>query len=361
MTSTVLFPIVGIATAVVLVAAVRRYHDTEQQSLVWLLTTAAERGVPLDVAARCFAEERGDLVGTRAARLAEYLEAGVPLSLALRRSGIRMSTAAELAADLGTQTGTLGPALRQAINHAEEYEISLRSLVEKSYYIAWMLFFGSATLAFMVIKIAPVYDKMFQEFAIPLPSVTISLLAMTRWCMEYWPFVAGVLVVLLLLFVEGVFFYTGCSVRHLPMIRRFWRRVDCALVMRWLAMAARQDRPFAEFLRLLASYLPQPALRSQLAWAASRLEQGTHWCETLQRAKVLRSHECAVFRAAERAGNLAWALEEMADGSLRRSVRRTRLWLSLAIPAVVLTFGGCVLFFAAAFLLPLAKLIEWLT
>ena len=59
------------------------------------------REIPMEVAARAFAMERRGVVGTRARNLADYLEAGTPLSLALKRSGNTLPSEAMLAADMG--------------------------------------------------------------------------------------------------------------------------------------------------------------------------------------------------------------------------------------------------------------------
>ena len=67
------------------------------------------------------------------------------------------------------------------------------------------------------------------------------------------------------------------------------------------------------------------------------------------------------FRAAERTGNLAWALEEMAESNVRRSVYRIQAWINVAFPASLLVLGGCVLLIAFAMLSPLFKMILCLT
>ena len=46
-----------------------------------------------------------------------------------------------------------------------------------------------------------------------------------------------------------------------------------------------------------------------------------------------------VFKSAERTGNLAWALDEMADSSLRRSAYRVRGFVSVAFPIVLIAFA----------------------
>lgn len=83
------FALIGLAThvffivawtvaAVVLLASIFRYYNSERHSLIWMLTVAAERGIPLNSAVMAFAEERNDRIGLQAAKLADYLEAGVP-------------------------------------------------------------------------------------------------------------------------------------------------------------------------------------------------------------------------------------------------------------------------------------------
>jgi type II secretory pathway component PulF len=161
--------------------------------------------------------------------------------------------------------------------------------------------------------------------------------------------------------VVAVLYYVRLSPRDLPIARRLWRRADCALIMRWLGIAVRQKRPIPEMIRLLAAYYPQAALRRRLEQAAHRIEAGADWCDSLWRAGLMRQAECAVFQAAERAGNLAWALDEMADSSVRRLAYRIQRWLSVLFPAVILTFGACVGFVAFSLLAPLVCLIQGLS
>ena len=67
------------------------------------------------------------------------------------------------------------------------------------------------------------------------------------------------------------------------------------------------------------------------------------------------------FELRSAAGNLAWALEEMADSSVRCAAYRLRAWLNVLFPAVVIVFGGCVFFIALGILMPLFALIPGLS
>ncbi len=123
---------------------------------------AAERGISLEAAAQAFGAERADTIGRRAQNLADYLEAGVPLGLALKRSGNPVPTAALLAADLGQQTGNLGLALRQVGPQIDEIESTFRDVLEEFFYFVFLILFGLGILTFIMLKIIPVFHCMFQ-------------------------------------------------------------------------------------------------------------------------------------------------------------------------------------------------------
>jgi type II secretory pathway component PulF len=76
---------------------------------------------------------------------------------------------------------------------------------------------------------------------------------------------------------------------------------------------------------------------------------------------LMKPAEVTMSRAAERAGNLAWALEELADSRMRRFVLRLRAWYNALIPLVVGLYGLWVMSIAASLILPLIQLIQMTT
>jgi type II secretory pathway component PulF len=349
-----------IVTAVILISLLYRFRSGERRSLLWMLMLAAERGIPLETAARAFAEERHDLIGSRALDLAEYLEAGLPLALALKRSRLTVPPSVLLSAELGQQTGDLGGALRQALGQNDAFEIVVRSAAERVFYLAFLLLFGIGVCTFLLVKIVPAFQKIFEDFGARLPPVTVCLVGVSNVIGQFWPLVLLLGVVVLAVLLRGLSYYTGSSPRYLPGITPSWHSVDRGVVMRWLAVAVRQNRPLADMMRLMAGYLTRRGLRRKMEWAAKRIEQGAVWTDCLRRAGLIRKAEAAVFESAERAGNLAWALDEMADSSVRRSAYRLRAAINVAFPAALVIAGGLVLFVAAAMLGPLFDLIAGL-
>lgn len=357
----VFFLFAWLAAGIVLISIISRYWDTERESLLWALMVAAERGIPLESAARAFGEERNDLVGMRARQLADYLEAGVPLALALQRTHFRVPPAIMLAADLGQQTGRLPAALRQAVVQEDDFELTFRSMLEKIFYLGFLVFFNALTLGFLMLKIIPVLQKIIDDFQMAgAPRDTQMLLRVSGFFTGYGILLVPLLMILLLLLLGGVLYYMGLLPHRFPMLRRLWWRADCAWVMRWLANGVRQKRPLVETMRLLAGYFPQPQMRAKLAWAAGRVDMGADWCDSLRQAGIIRSVEYGVFKTAERVGNLEWALDEMAEGSVRRMACRLRAYISIAFPLVIVLIGVCVLTIERGVLMPLVSIIRWM-
>ncbi|MDD4267445.1 MAG: hypothetical protein GXY25_04640 [Pirellulaceae bacterium] len=355
------FLLAWIVAALILITLFHRYRAVERRSLLWTLMLAAERGIPLHTAARAFAEERRDATGQRVRDLAEYLEAGLPLALALKRSHLHFPQAVLLSAELGQQTGNLGSALRKALGRGDDAEFVFRSAVERVFYLACLVFIGLCILTFMMVKIVPALVKILTEFSVTAPAALRALITVSRVLIDFWPAILLLAALGLVILVRSLSRQTVYSPRYLPGMIASWQRADRSVILQWLAHAVRQGRPLPEMMRLVAGYLTRAGLRRKLQRAAKRIDQGAEWTGCLQKCGLIGKPEAAVFRAAERTGNLAWALEEMAESHVRRSVYRIQAWVNVAFPASLLALGGCVLLIAFAILSPLFKMILCLT
>jgi len=348
-------PILGL---VIVIAAYRKYMAGERRAMLWALAVAAEKGIPLEQAARAFADERSVQIGARVSHLADLLESGVPLPTALALSRNALPSDALLAARLGAETGQMGPALRMSMAYAEYSDRSMRSIMAGYFYVVGLLVVGSFILTFVMLKIVPVYCKMFQEFELELPRMTQFLIAASEAAVKTW----FLLVPLLMLFlVVSVSYYARWSRYEMPVFNRLWRRSDGALVMRALALAVRQQRELGPTMWMLAKQYPYVSVGERLERAATQIDKGVHWCDALRSVGLLTWTDMGLLKSAERVGNLAWALEEMSDSALRRLALRLRVALSVGLPLVILVLGVVVFVIVAGLFLPLISMIQGLS
>ena len=354
-------PFAWIVILAIVLMAVGRYRGAENRTLLWCLAAAAERGIPLEQAARAYSMERSDELGIRAARLAELLEGGTPLSLALADTRIHLPLDALVAVRIGIETGDLGTALAKVAKHDDDADVLLRSIFEKVFYLGVVANVLLGILTFIMLKIVPVYAKMFEEFELQLPRMTQQLVACSEYFVNFWFLFLPFLGLLLLFLVVATLHYIGWLPRNLPFINWFVLRLDGALVMRCLALSIKQRRPLTEMMWMLTKLYPKTSVRKRLLRAGHALNNGEHWCHALRQAKLLCPSDVAILTAAERSGNLEWALEEMADSSIRRLAYRLRLALNVLFPAVLFFFGLFIGFVVISLFMPLVSLIQGLS
>jgi type II secretory pathway component PulF len=355
-------PPLWILAGAILIVAALRYWRSEVRFLVWTLSAAAERGIPLETAARAFARDHRGAVAVRASRLADYLDAAMPLSLALTRSGLALFfPEVRLAAAVGEKTGTLGKTLRKTVEQSTDMERVMGSILARLAYLACVVGVLVMMLAFYMIKIMPIFVQMFREFDLSLPRVTQVFIGLTSAATQYWYLVPPLATVVVAGVLVPLIYYLAPAFRALPIIGNFFSPVNEVSVTQMLAVAVAQRQPVVEGLELLASYSHALQGRSRLVQAMGDIAGGSHWCNALHRAGLVTSAHAAVFKSAERAGNLAWALDEMSERLLHRAALRARAVVHIGYPVLIGLIGAMVFFVAISLLLPLFSLISCLT
>ena len=152
--------------------------------------------------------------------------------------------------------------------------------------------------------------------------------------------------------------YFGWTLWDIPLVSRFARRLDSARILDGLALVAGQQRPLADGIATLALSYPKADIRRRLALAAFDIEAGGDWADSLARRSLIRRTDLAVLQAAQRAGNLPWAMQEMADSGRRRVLYRVQAIVQAVFPAAVICLGAMVMFIVVSLFLPLISLIE---
>ena len=108
----------------------------------------------------------------------------------------------------------------------------------------------------------------------------------------------------------------------------------------------------------LALSYPKADIRRCLTLTAFDIEAGGDWADSLARHSLIRQAEHAVLQAAQRANNLPWAMQEMADSARRRFFYKLQAIIQAVFPAGVICFGLMVMFIVVALFLPLVDLIQ---
>lgn len=322
------------------------------------LAAAAERGVPFDLALEALAAEERGAIRRRARRLVELLRMGWPLPNALEQVRNPLSRERLAAIRVGHEVGDLATPLRQAYAWLAGKGYFWGDLGTRVWYFLNPLFLLLAVLSFFQLKIAPAFVKILEDYGCPLPPIT--QLVLTWYRLETIWFFGAYLLLLAMGFVVlyGVLRYSGLVRGAPPGVDWLVRPFRAADVLDTLALAVRRNRPLVAPLAMLSKEYPGWAFRRRLREVYSEVQAGADWCQSLQRRGLIGEAERMVLEAAGRAGNLPWALEEMAASLRRRHAYRLRALALAVFPLGVLALAAAVGLMVVGYFYPLVIMIE---
>jgi len=343
---------------IVLAAMLHRRRRAQRYALLWTLTVSAERLMPLEPALEAFAVEGRGVLGSRARRLANLLRAGWRLPDAVDYCAGLIPRDAALTIRVGQESGMLAESLREAVEYQADYDELWDQIASRIGYVLALLTFALGIVIFVMLIIVPQFQKIFADFGQQLPGITQLLIDASAAVAQ-----AGVLFVLVLLAMAGIALlavlrYMGWTAGALPIFDALGGRLHAAAILRNLALVAQQARPLPAGIATMAQRYPAPLIRRRLRHALDDVLAGRHWCESLAARRLITRADLAVLSAAERVGNLAWALREMADSSQRRLLYRVQAATRLLFPLVIVAFGLLEFLFVAGVFMPLITLIQ---
>ena len=351
-----------LASAIIAGMAFQRRRRARQYAVLSVMAVAAERLMPLVPAIEAVAAEQGGLLAYRLHGLASLLSAGAPLPVALAEYGGVIPPEAVATIRAGYESGMLAPALRRAVETRNLHQPLWDSLSGKVLYLCGLFCFALLVMFWMMLRIAPAMQKIFDDFEVELPAATQLLLTVSHLMTSF-----GLLLVLpVVMAAVALFFYVAlhyCGVVGwgVPGLGWLLKRRDTANILEALALVARRGRPLVQGIASLADAYPRRAIRRRLEWVLHEVSGGGDWCTSLHARGLIGAAEVAVLQAAERLGNLPWALEEMADSSRRRLLYRLQALLQVLFPLVLLSMGALVMLVVVGYFMPLVKLIESLS
>jgi protein transport protein HofC len=348
-----------VSVPLVVTAVIFRHRRASEDMLLSALAVAAERQMPLAPAVDAFADEGGSMIRDRARRLAALLRSGATLPGALYQTPGLVSRQALAAIRVGHDSGALADALRDVVRSGQQQTPAWDQVTGRVLYLCGVLLFGFGVAVFMILRIAPELTKIFVEFDCELPPITKAVFGASEF-LATTSIVWAVPMLLILLFAcaiaAGV--YVSGARWHAPLTGWLTRRLDRAAILEALALPAQRGLPLRPELELLSLWYPSRRVREQIAAVLRDLDVGGPWCESMVRHGLIGRAEHTVLQAAQRAGNLAWALREMAESNRRRFQYRMNAAIQVLFPLVVLSLGWLVLVHVVAYFIPLVALIQ---
>ena len=342
-----------------------RAEATRQGTLLFTLAVAIEKQFPLVSFLEALADEAGGSWRRKVHGLAELIEAGTSIPDALEAvPGILPGDTVAMVR-VGAQTGNLSGALREAARLArrrgEEPVVHFQGMLV---YLATLMLALSLVSTFIMVWIIPKYKKIFEGFEVKLPELTELVIYFCDATAEYW-FLAFPLAVFgfwtVMTFGLELTGQAPAWGRRHGLSSRLWPRSKTPHLLRCLSIAVEADRPLPAALQILAERHPDISFRRRLGVISNEVARGDECWLVLRAAGFLRRGEPLLLEAAQRVGNLTWALRGMADSIERRAIYRYQIVVEFIDPVLVLCMGAVVGTFCVSMFLPLVELLNKLS
>ena len=298
---------------------------------------------------------------TRLNRFADALESGHPLEDAVRthRGLFRYDVAGMIR--LG---GGAAETLRslETVSQDERDFAPIRTLnVFRICYLGTIFLHMLGIMTFVIIKIIPQFEAIFCDFDTQLPAMTTLVIVLAEWFGYYWYLCMPLIFLLALAAVAYMILQTGIvSVRPVGM-RRVFRSVDAAKFLRVFAVGVRHQFAIPAILEMYRQMVPSQYLRKKGGKIQQVLEQGRDWTDALRRAGFINRPEASLLQSAQRTGNTATVLDQLALSKERLQIRKDDLFSKLAFISLMFLFGAVVGTLVIALFLPLLTLITSLS
>ena len=351
----------AIVGVIVLPAVVYRRRRAHRYALLAAMGVAVERRIPLIPVLLAFATERRGYVARRAMDLAARLRAGWSLPDAVEATRGLFPPRVRLAIRVGHDSGKLDAAIRDVVDRSDT-DLTLESQITgKILYLTIVTFVLLNVTVFIMMKIIPAMQRIFDEFGIELPDLTILVIQVSYLFFNYWYLATPLFAIVVIIALSSALRYMG--IVEQDMIGTTWlrRKLHAATIMDTLGMFARAGRPIVDGVAELARWYPTGSVRRRLVRALFDMQAGEDWCDALAGRNLISGGDQGLLHAAERVGNLAWAFDELAESNRRRYVTRANAIIQTTFVIALLGYGGLVMFFFIGNFLPLIKLISSLT
>ncbi len=330
------------------------------------LAELAKTGLPFAPGLRAMAAELGGRRGRRAARalvrVADRLDSGVPLDMAMEMEGRRFPQHLRGLVQAGIRTGRLGVAMEEFVT-LEQNRLALRRRIRLSLTYPVILFaIGTVILLLFYVILVPQFSKIFADFGADLPPLTVLVIR----CGDYHAWLGFA--------VCGLLAGAICLVRTLgwpaeaqeildriPIFGSIGRWAGAAEFARLAAVMLDQQVPLPDAFRLTALGMRRGDYRLACRDVAVQLEAGRPLWDCLAPHQQFPRSLRPFVQWADQTPSLAAGFRAAAEMFESRARLYTTLFNRMAPPLVFIFIWSLIGMTIIALFMPLVALIQKLS
>ncbi len=335
-----------------------RISAPHQRALLRILAVSDLHGIDPKPLISGFADELPESYGELARRLVEELSDGVELVDALEDIPRLLPDSCVLALRLARQDGTL-PGLNSALMHRYPGDQDDANPDESPVTVVARLmiriFFITLILGFIMLKIMPEFQKMFEEFGVELPAVMKLLMRFCEMTANLWFLMPLALLVLFPFCIPTIRDYLN------RWNRLTWRQpamTRSGNLKRELALIVQARQSATAGIAMFAGTRPVRGMMKRFSKVHEKIENHQDVWGALAEERVISSRDAKALSLSGDGDTQAWLLRWSATRQQHRSETSFTVLFRLVLAAVHVLLGLIVVFVCVAVFMTLTSIMR---
>jgi type IV pilus assembly protein PilC len=266
----------------------------------------------------------------------------------------------------GEAGGALEVILQRLADFKEKAQSLKRRITGAMVYPCVVISVAVGILTFIMIFIIPKFQKIFADFKLPLPWLTIMLMDTSKWFVQYWYVIPLVPIAIWLLLKLIRLSKTGCYVLdliklYLPVVGGIVEKSTVARTMRTLGTLISSGVPILEALAIVRETCMNAVFENCYQNVYDSIREGNTIAVPMRESRLVDDMVVNMIDVGEETGDLDTMLNKIADVYDEEVDVLVESLISLLEPLMIVFLGLIVGTIVIAMFMPLLSLLEGLS
>jgi type IV pilus assembly protein PilC len=266
----------------------------------------------------------------------------------------------------GEAGGALEVILKRLADFKEKAQSLKRKVTGAMVYPVVVITVAISILSFIMIFIVPKFEKIFKDFKLSLPGVTVFLMNTSRWFVVYWyvlPLIPVAIILLLkLIRLSKAGSYALDMIKlYIPVMGQLVEKTIVARTMRTLGTLISSGVPILEALAIVRETCMNTVFERCYQRVYDSIREGDTIAEPMKKSRLVDDMVINMIDVGEETGDLDTMLNKIADVYDEEVDVLVESLISLLEPIMIVILGLVVGTIVIALFMPLIGLIEGLS
>lgn len=321
-----------------------------------------DAGVALVPAMQMLGRQSDDKTLAKAIEALEAdVRAGLTLGEAMRHQGSTFPEMMIAMVEAGEASGKLDVSLERMADQFDRVADTQARTRKAAMYPIIVLVVCIAIIVFMLIKVIPSYETMFDGMGLELPIATVIMIKLSHFIKQFWYIILGavVAIVLIRMFIKSTpkgRLAMDSNALKIPFLGPLKAKTACSVISRTLATLIYSGVSITDGLHITAKVIDNFAYKVALEEAEDDVKKGVPLSTSLAKHPIFPPMVIYMISVGEETGQTDEMMNKLADYYDDEVKMATETAMAAIEPAIILVMAGLVGLLIAAVMGPMIKM-----